>query len=86
MGPRPHTCDLRPDASVCIIGTHSDGDPARHLTMRAAGRRVHVGSLLTRETADHATHGHEPMVRSSIRPILVRTLFPDTRPYDVFHG
>jgi len=57
-------------------------DPAR---AGAALVRVHVGSLLTRETAPGArlTDGTSTI---QDRRYLVRTLFPDTRPYDVFHG
>jgi len=47
---------------------------------RTAPLRVHVGSLLTRETAVDASDTRPNLV------ISVRTLFPDTRPYDVFHG
>jgi len=64
------------------------GDPARQV---AASVRVHVGSLLTRETAPSAPpyDGTSPTLGSRIRievRISVRTLILDTRPDDVFHG
>jgi len=49
--PRPTTCAMRPGPLTCHRDRHSSRDPAR---LSAARSRVHVGSLLTRETADGA--------------------------------
>jgi len=49
--------------------------------MTTAHQRVHVGSLLTRETADDAW-----ILVSTDGSILDPPSYPDTRPDDVFHG